>query len=146
MLGDYKIDEFEACWASMVNSFRVKDMEWVETTYGIKDMWATTHMRGKFFAGLRTTSRCEALHLQVARFVKFGYSIKESLHHFRQWTDLLQNNEVGTDYYTSYGFPIIQTQVQALEQSELPESLLLKRWTMKEREVHVRLEQRGSLV
>ncbi|RYR48096.1 hypothetical protein Ahy_A07g034089 [Arachis hypogaea] len=42
-------------------------------------------MRGKFFAGLRTTSRYEALHSQVARFVKSGYSIKEFLHHFRQW-------------------------------------------------------------
>ena len=62
MLGDYEIDEFEERWTSIVNSFGIKDMEWVETTYGIKDMWATAHMRGKFFARLRTTSRCEALH------------------------------------------------------------------------------------
>ncbi|XP_072066903.1 protein FAR1-RELATED SEQUENCE 5-like [Arachis hypogaea] len=115
MLGDYEIDEFEEMWASMVNSFGVKDMEWVETTYGIKDMWATTHMRGKFFTGLRTTSRCEALHSQVARFVKSGYNIKEFLHHSRRWMGLLRNNEAEVDYYTSYGFSIMQTQVQALE-------------------------------
>ncbi|XLR43818.1 protein FAR1-RELATED SEQUENCE 5-like [Arachis hypogaea] len=233
MLGDYEIDEFEERWASMVNSFGVKNMEWVETTYGIKDMWATAHMRGKFFAGLRTTSRCEALHSQVARFVKSGYSIKEFLHHFRRWMGLLRNNEAEADYYTSYGFPIMQTQVQALERSgasvytrevfylfrslllkassviivdwretscsvnydvrkyceltrkwvvsywpgssefrcscqrmesfgipcvhiirlliylqitELPESLILRRWTMKAKEAHIRLEQQGSLV
>ncbi|XP_072058224.1 protein FAR1-RELATED SEQUENCE 4-like [Arachis hypogaea] len=115
MLGDYEIDEFEERWASMVNSFGVKDMEWVETTYGIKDMWATAHMKGKFFAGLRTTSRCEALHSQVARFVKSGYSIKEFFHHFCRWMGLFRNNEAEADYYTSYGYLIIQTQVQALE-------------------------------
>ncbi|KAL4300980.1 hypothetical protein AHAS_Ahas17G0255100 [Arachis hypogaea] len=38
MLGDYEIDEFEERWTSIVNSFGIKDMEWVETTYGIKDM------------------------------------------------------------------------------------------------------------
>ncbi|RYQ92054.1 hypothetical protein Ahy_B09g098161 [Arachis hypogaea] len=105
MLGDYEIVEFEEWWASMVNSFGVNDMEYV----------ATTHMRGKFFARLRTTSRCEALHSQVIRFVKSCYSIKEFLHHFCQWMHLLRNNEAETDYYISYGFSIIQTQVQALE-------------------------------
>ncbi|KAL4329183.1 hypothetical protein AHAS_Ahas13G0274600 [Arachis hypogaea] len=95
MLGDYEIDEFKERWASMVNSFGVKDMEWVETTYGIKDMWATAHMRGKFFAGLR-------LHRGVRHYIR----------------KLL----------------------------ELPESLILKRWTMKAKEAHIRLEQWGSLI
>ncbi|RYR25559.1 hypothetical protein Ahy_B02g059366 [Arachis hypogaea] len=31
---------------------------------------------------------------------------------------LLRNNEAEADYYTSYGFPIMQTQVQALERSD----------------------------
>ncbi|XP_057721098.1 protein FAR-RED IMPAIRED RESPONSE 1-like [Arachis stenosperma] len=38
ILGGYEIDEFEERYASMVNSFGIKDMEWVETTYGIKVM------------------------------------------------------------------------------------------------------------
>ncbi|KAL4288021.1 hypothetical protein AHAS_Ahas19G0244500 [Arachis hypogaea] len=32
-----------------------------------------------------------------------------------KWMHLLRNNEAETDYYISYGFSIIQTQVQALE-------------------------------
>ncbi|RYR50422.1 hypothetical protein Ahy_A07g037027 [Arachis hypogaea] len=200
MLGDYEIDEFEERWASMVNSFGV------ETTYGIKDMWATTHMRGKFFAGLRTTSRYEALHSQVVRFVKSVYSIKEFLHHFHRWMGLLRNNEADADYYTSYGFLIMckywsdqeQLFIQGsviivdwretscsvnydvvsywpgssefrclcqqmesfgiscvhilrlliyLQIIEIPESsLILKRWTMKAKEAHIRLEQQGLLV
>ncbi|RYR68377.1 hypothetical protein Ahy_A03g014875 isoform A [Arachis hypogaea] len=74
-------------------------------------MWATTHIRGKFFTGLRTTSRCETLHLQVARFVKSGCSIKEFLYHFCWWMGLLRNNEAKADYYTFYGI------VQVLERS-----------------------------
>ncbi|RYR05492.1 hypothetical protein Ahy_B06g085355 isoform E [Arachis hypogaea] len=41
----------------------------------------------------------------------------EFLHHFRRWMGLLRNNEAEADYYTSYGCPIMQTQVQALERS-----------------------------
>ena len=33
-----------------------------------------------------------------------------------------------------------------LQITELPESLILKRWTMKAKEAHIRLEQQGLLV
>ncbi|KAJ1395366.1 protein FAR1-RELATED SEQUENCE 5-like [Sesbania bispinosa] len=37
--------------------------------YQKREMWAATYMRGKISAGFRTTSRCESLHSELAKFV-----------------------------------------------------------------------------
>ena len=79
MLGDFEIDEFEERSASMVKKFRVEENTWVQDTYQRKEMWSTTYMKGKFFTRLRTTSRCEALHSQIGRYVQSGYNLREFL-------------------------------------------------------------------
>ena len=79
MLGDYEIDEFEDKWAAMVTRFGVEEMGWVQEMYAKKIIWAIAHMRGAFFAGLRTTSRCEGQHAQIGRYDDSGYSLMEFL-------------------------------------------------------------------
>ncbi|RYR41629.1 hypothetical protein Ahy_A08g038040 isoform B [Arachis hypogaea] len=45
--------------------------------YKKRHSWATTHIRGKFFAGFRTTSRCEGLNSIIAKYVNSRYNLKE---------------------------------------------------------------------
>ncbi|GAU28458.1 hypothetical protein TSUD_294620 [Trifolium subterraneum] len=66
MLFDYEIVDFERKWNEMVQECGVEDNAWVLDMYEKKDMWATAHIRGKFFGGFRTTSRCEGLHAKIA--------------------------------------------------------------------------------
>ena len=80
-------------------------------------MWATTHMRGNFFASLRTTSRCEGLHSQIGRYVDSGYNLTEFLVQFNRCLDSIRNNEVEADFRSAFGFPVMQTHLEALEQS-----------------------------
>ncbi|MED6223943.1 hypothetical protein PIB30_079040 [Stylosanthes scabra] len=40
-------------------------------------MWATTYIRGCFYAGLRMTSRCESLHAKLGRFVERRFGVHE---------------------------------------------------------------------
>ena len=141
MLGDYEVNEFEDKWKSMVKKFGVEEVGWVEEIYEKREMWATAHMRGRFFAGLRTTSRCEALHSQIGRYVQSGYSLREFLHHFKRCLGFLRNNEREADYKSLSGFPVMQTQLQVLERSAalvysrevfyIFRSLLLKTSTVK---------------
>ncbi|XP_052114427.1 uncharacterized protein LOC107480712 [Arachis duranensis] len=54
-------------WFEMVEKFGVADKRWVQDMYEKRHSWATAHIRGKFFAGFRTTSRCEGLHAMISR-------------------------------------------------------------------------------
>ncbi|KAJ1439506.1 Zinc finger, PMZ-type [Sesbania bispinosa] len=67
MLGDYEIPEFQRKWDHMVNEFGLQENTWVNDLYEKRNMWATTYIGGRFFAGIRTISRCEGLNAQLAR-------------------------------------------------------------------------------
>ncbi|KAJ1380127.1 Zinc finger, SWIM-type [Sesbania bispinosa] len=69
MLGDYDVGRFRSKWEELVNEFDLHGNQWVRELYDKRKMWATTHIRGNFFASFRTTSRCEGMHSQVGRRV-----------------------------------------------------------------------------
>ena len=54
----------------MVEEYGFRDVDWVIDLYKKKSMWATAYIRGNFFAGFRTTLRCESLHGKVGKFVQ----------------------------------------------------------------------------
>lgn len=60
MMGNYDLGEFRTRWNSMVVECGVQDHRWIKEIYDKKEMWEASYMRGKFFAGFRTTSRCES--------------------------------------------------------------------------------------
>ena len=79
MLVDIEVNKFEAQWEQIVEECRVSDVEWVLDLYEKKLMQATTYIRGRFFAGFRTTSIYESLHAKVGKFVEGGYNLSEFL-------------------------------------------------------------------
>ena len=97
MLGDYEIGVFHRKWVEMVEEFGVQDKQWIIDLYERRHMWATAHIRGKFFAGFRTTSRCEGLHAIIARYVKSRYNLCEFLEHFKRCVDHIRHKEFEVD-------------------------------------------------
>ncbi|KAJ1376162.1 Zinc finger, PMZ-type [Sesbania bispinosa] len=65
----YDVGTFRNKWNELVSKYGVQDHPWVNALYEKRTMWATAHLRGKFFGGFRTTSRCEGLHSELAKFV-----------------------------------------------------------------------------
>jgi hypothetical protein len=82
MLGDYDVGEFKVKWDKMVIDFGLQDNKWLKEMYEQWHMWATTHIRSKFFAGFRTTSRCKGLYAQYGRYVNYQTNLLEFLHQF----------------------------------------------------------------
>ncbi|XP_072078099.1 protein FAR1-RELATED SEQUENCE 5-like [Arachis hypogaea] len=75
MLADVEVEEFERQWEAMMDECGVWEVEWVKDLYAKKMSWATAYIRGCFYAGLRTTFRCESLHEKIGRFVERRYVI-----------------------------------------------------------------------
>ncbi|XP_025702843.1 protein FAR1-RELATED SEQUENCE 5-like [Arachis hypogaea] len=117
MLGDYEVRTFQRKWFEMVEKFGVADKRWVQDMYERRHSWATAHIRGKFFAGYRTTSRCEGLHAVISRYVKSGYSYTEFLHHFHRCLMFVHAKEVEADFECAKGDPVMTTNLKQLEQS-----------------------------
>ncbi|XP_057755844.1 protein FAR1-RELATED SEQUENCE 6-like [Arachis stenosperma] len=63
-------NEFEVMWEIMLDECGMREVEWVQELYRKKYSLSTTYIRGRFFAGIRTTSRCESLHAKLGRFVE----------------------------------------------------------------------------
>ncbi|KAL4300940.1 hypothetical protein AHAS_Ahas17G0251100 [Arachis hypogaea] len=94
MLADVEVEEFERQWEAMMDECGVWEVEWVKDLYAKKMSWATAYIRGCFYAGLRTTFRCESLHEKIGR-----------------------DNEEELDFRSLYGSPVLQTQFPELEKS-----------------------------
>ncbi|XP_016172718.1 protein FAR1-RELATED SEQUENCE 5-like [Arachis ipaensis] len=117
MLADMETDEFEAHWENMVNECGVGDVDWVKDLYSKKYAWTTTYIRGRFFAGIRTTSRCESLHAKLGQFVKSRYGILEFVTNFQRCVDFLRDNIDELEFRSWYGTPVLQTEFVELEKS-----------------------------
>ncbi|CAL5379164.1 unnamed protein product [Camellia sinensis] len=50
---------FEEAWSKMVRKYGLQNNKWVSDTYNNKGMWAQSYMRGHFFAGMKSSQRCE---------------------------------------------------------------------------------------
>ncbi|KAG4931138.1 hypothetical protein JHK82_048220 [Glycine max] len=70
MLGDFEVIEFEEKWKEMVATFQLEDNNWIVELYEKRMKWSPAHLRGNFFVGIRTTSRCEAFHAHVSKYVR----------------------------------------------------------------------------
>ncbi|RYQ81922.1 hypothetical protein Ahy_B10g100510 [Arachis hypogaea] len=103
--------------ARVDNRMYWREVDWVKDLYRRKHAWATAYIRGRFFAGIRTTSRCESLHAKLGRFVESRYGILEFVTNFQRCIDFLHDNEDELDFRSSYGTPVLQTEFVELEKS-----------------------------
>ncbi|XP_016192173.1 protein FAR1-RELATED SEQUENCE 9-like [Arachis ipaensis] len=85
--------------------------------YERRHSWATTHIRGKFFAEFRTTSRCEGLHAMISRYVKSRYSYTDFLCHFHLCLMFVRAKKVEADFECAKSDPVMTTNLKQLEQS-----------------------------
>ncbi|XP_016195160.1 protein FAR1-RELATED SEQUENCE 5-like [Arachis ipaensis] len=115
MLGDYEIPVFKRKWVQLIEEFGLEDKPWVNNMYEEKHMWATAYIRGKFFAGFRTTSRCQVLHSVVARYVGSQYDLISFVEHFQRCVSHLRFKEFNADYESTHAVPVMQTCIELLE-------------------------------
>ncbi|XP_057418685.1 protein FAR1-RELATED SEQUENCE 5-like [Lotus japonicus] len=105
MFGDFQIGDFKRKWESLVEEFNLHEHPWIIDMYARRHTWAAAYFRGKFFAGFRTTSRCEGFNAQLGKFVKRRYNLKEFLQHFHRCLEYMRHREVEADFRSGFGDP-----------------------------------------
>lgn len=61
-------------------------------------MWVTAYVRGTFFAGFRTTSRCEGLHSEFGKYVNLKVNLLEFVQHFFRWLSYMRRRELEANF------------------------------------------------
>ncbi|KAF1862136.1 hypothetical protein Lal_00026655 [Lupinus albus] len=95
MYADVEFDDFNMMWEELIAKHGFHNNVWASQIFDCRSMWARSYIRGKFYAGLHTTSRCEGLHSQMGSYMR--------------------NNEVVEDFKSSYGDELLQTPYHNLE-------------------------------
>ncbi|XP_075477484.1 protein FAR1-RELATED SEQUENCE 5-like [Primulina tabacum] len=82
------VDEFEATWKYMIETYHLDGHRWFNGMYKLRDKWVTAFSDAKFSAGLLATSRSEATNLTLK---KSGNKMS-SLYEFVMNYEKIQNN------------------------------------------------------
>ncbi|KAJ1388204.1 FAR1 DNA-binding domain [Sesbania bispinosa] len=147
--GDYDVGEFRQKWIELVSKLGLQEHPWVKKIYDSRSKWASAYFRGNFFAGFRTTSRCESLHAELGKYVHSRYNLTDFLQHYHRCLSHMRYKEMADDFCSLHGVPVLQSKFPAIEKSagkhytrrvlnvfrvllnkaELPKSLVLRRWS-----------------
>ncbi|XP_027363104.1 protein FAR1-RELATED SEQUENCE 4-like [Abrus precatorius] len=117
-------------WASTVEECHLGGNVWVDELYNKKEIWCTAYIKGKFFAGLMTTSRCEGLHSQIGKYVKSRNNLREFMENFKQCVDNIRNNEKEMNFKSSYGHVVPVSHAFELEKFAAMCSRRPKQWNV----------------
>ncbi|XP_020963404.1 protein FAR1-RELATED SEQUENCE 5-like [Arachis ipaensis] len=112
MYANMTVPQFEAYWEEMIQKFDIGEDHWLLTKYANKKMWATAYLRGKFSAGVRTTSRCEGINSFLKRFIKSRETLLELVENLEHVVKEYRNNELATTrVYTVEVFAEVKVQL-----------------------------------
>jgi len=117
MLDDIEVSRFDEIWNEMVTKFGLEENNWIKELYDKRNLWATTLTRGNFFARIRTTSRCEALHSHMGRFVHSRCNLTGFVQQFQMCLTYFCFSEVETDFESKYDHFVMQTSLRSFEKS-----------------------------
>ncbi|KAJ1381993.1 MULE transposase domain [Sesbania bispinosa] len=166
MLGDYEIYEFERRWGEIVVQCGLEENTWVQELYEKKGMWASCYIRGNFFAGIRTTSRCKGLHAQLGKFIHSRNMLVDFLQNLHHCVESIRYKEIEADYVTVVREPVLQTNLPTLERmdsfglpcehivgvlvhlniDDIPNCIVLERWTIKVNRLAARSTVRFNVI
>ncbi|KAJ1405631.1 Zinc finger, PMZ-type [Sesbania bispinosa] len=115
--GDYDVGEFRQKWIELVSKLGLQEHPWVKKIYDSRSKWASAYFRGNFFAGFRTTSRCESLHAELGKYVHSRYNLTDFLQHYHRCLSHMRYKEMADDFCSLHGVPVLQSKFPAIEKS-----------------------------
>ncbi|KAG4921275.1 hypothetical protein JHK86_050088 [Glycine max] len=108
MLGDFEVGKFENLWDEMVNEFGLHESRWIADMHNKRHMWATSYIKGSFFAGISTTSR-EGFHSHLGKFVSSKIGLFEFVEQFQRCLTYFRYRKFKADFDSDYGNVVPQT-------------------------------------
>ncbi|XP_052111564.1 protein FAR1-RELATED SEQUENCE 9-like [Arachis duranensis] len=115
LYADMSIDDFEAEWAEAADEYELHDKLWAMQIYEKRKIWANAYLGDKFYAGFRTTSRCEGINSHVKKFLSSKHTILELVQNLELVLREYRNNEMVAQFNSIYNVPVMTTCLDPIE-------------------------------
>ena len=79
--------------------------------------WAEAYLKGTFFAGMRTTQKCESLNSYSRHFVEHKLKLYDFIRQIYRAMYCIWHKEVQDEYETNHTAPVLTTHLQSIEKT-----------------------------
>ncbi|KAI8530690.1 hypothetical protein RHMOL_Rhmol11G0079100 [Rhododendron molle] len=112
-----EVEEFESLWADMVSPYGLQTNAWVVEMYKDRERWAEAYLLAHFFAGMRTTQRCEGMNCYMNQFLKVRLRLFEFVQQYHRGLDRMRiaDAEAETDEIQRTSALIVARRVEEVE-------------------------------
>ncbi|XP_062119244.1 protein FAR1-RELATED SEQUENCE 7-like [Humulus lupulus] len=94
-------DEFIEAWKNMLERYNLKDNDWLERMFKLKEKWALVYGRDSFCANMTTTQRSESMNNVLKHYVSYQHSMLRFFQHFERLVDDRRYEESKADFKTT---------------------------------------------
>ncbi|KAF8405456.1 hypothetical protein HHK36_010362 [Tetracentron sinense] len=101
-------EQFENQWWRMINTFDLREDEWIKSLYEDRKQWAPAYMRDTFLAGMSTTQRSESVNSFFDRYVHKKTTLKEFLEQYKVVLRDRNEEELKADFNTWLRIPSLK--------------------------------------
>ncbi|XP_027071742.2 protein FAR1-RELATED SEQUENCE 5-like [Coffea arabica] len=108
-------DQFELKWIEMVKKFDLTSNAWVQKMHRRKELWAMAYLRGSFFAGMRSTQRCEKMNHVLKMYLTPKLKLYEHIRSFEISIAWLRHEESRNRSETEHTDLLPATKMHSLE-------------------------------
>ncbi|KAI4367324.1 hypothetical protein MLD38_023075 [Melastoma candidum] len=102
-------DEFESCWASLLDRYYVADNEWLKTVYNAREQWVPLYLRNTFFGDLGLNAITEGLNAFFEGYVDESTSFPALVKQYEMAVASWHEMELKADYETKNSTPVLKT-------------------------------------
>ena len=78
---------FLDAWDNMLDKYDLKNNNWLQRQFGLRENWALVYGRKTFCADMFTTKKSESMNSQTKRYITYNYDLLRFFHHFQRLVD-----------------------------------------------------------
>ncbi|KAJ4975302.1 hypothetical protein NE237_000408 [Protea cynaroides] len=104
-----KEEEFESKWEQMINTFQLRDDEWLRSLYEDRKHWVPAYIRDTSFAGMYTVSWSESVTSFFDKYVHKNATLKEFVDQYKVSLQNMYKDEADADFSTWHGTPALKS-------------------------------------
>ncbi|PSS21834.1 Protein FAR1-RELATED SEQUENCE like [Actinidia chinensis var. chinensis] len=105
------VNEFESCWASLLEKYYLLDNEWLQSIYNARHQWVPVYMRDTFFGELSRTNCIggDTVNSFFNGYVNAATTIQLLIKQYEKAVASWHENELKADYDTTSTMPVLKT-------------------------------------
>ncbi|XP_031477425.1 protein FAR1-RELATED SEQUENCE 5-like [Nymphaea colorata] len=95
------VEEFEQRWDAFVTGYDLREKEWIQSLYNIRQKWVPAYLRSAFFAGMSTTQKRESINAFLKNFMNSSTGLFDFVKNFQRALLIRYDAEEKFDFESS---------------------------------------------